>query len=193
MRGRGGRYFSAPPPKFEEPPEVTTPASTLGGATGDPVGAGTVAPEPLPALAAAKKGLLTPCARLPQPFVWLLRPNDGSTEHSELASESSSDSAGAPVGALPLAPMLPSSVDAESSKTPPPQGSVLRLQGCKVFCRGFRGFEEFRWLSLQPETVRLVRNKTGWRTAASFIKSLEMLQDALSSGWIVPQPILLRA
>ena len=54
MRGRGGRYFSALPPKLEEPPEVTTLAGTLGGATGDPVGAGTVAPEPLPALAAAK-------------------------------------------------------------------------------------------------------------------------------------------
>ena len=37
MRGRGGRYFSALPPKLEKPPEVTTLAGTLGGATGDPV------------------------------------------------------------------------------------------------------------------------------------------------------------
>ena len=55
---------------------------------------------------------------------------------------------------------------------------------------GFPGFEaEFRWLSLQPETVRLVRGKTGWSTAASFVKSLKMLRDALSL-WPDIQPIL---
>ncbi|CAE6911373.1 unnamed protein product [Symbiodinium sp. CCMP2592] len=35
-------------------------------------------------------------------------------------------------------------------------------------------------LPLQPETVRLVRGKTGWSTAASFVEYLKMLRDALS-------------
>ena len=109
MRGRGGRYFSA---LLEEPPEVTTLAGTLGGATGDPVGAGTVAPEPLPALVAAKESADT-VRRALQPFVWLLlRPNDGSkesTEHSELPSESSSDST--------IAAMLCSGCSASATST----------------------------------------------------------------------------
>ena len=44
-------------------------------------------------------------------------------------------------------------------------------------------------LPLQPETVRLVRGKTGWSTAASFVEYLKMLRDALSL-WPDIQPIL---
>ncbi|CAE7721479.1 unnamed protein product [Symbiodinium sp. CCMP2592] len=44
-------------------------------------------------------------------------------------------------------------------------------------------------LPLQPETVRLVRGKTGWSTAASFVEYLKMLRDALSL-WPEIQPIL---
>ena len=44
-------------------------------------------------------------------------------------------------------------------------------------------------LPLQPETVRLVRGKTGWSTAASFVDYLKMLRDALSL-WPDIQPIL---
>ena len=44
-------------------------------------------------------------------------------------------------------------------------------------------------VALQPETVRLVRGKTGWSTAASFVEYLKMLRDALSL-WPDIQPIL---
>ena len=95
MSGKDGRHFSARPPKLEVAPELQLAvAGTPGGATGDVVGA---ALHWFLLHSQQQKGPLTLLAELRRLSV-SLSPRRSvqstvSTEHSELASESSSDAA----------------------------------------------------------------------------------------------------